>query len=561
MPVQFFTEGDDTDTVSTAGDYTLVFLGGSDKLTVTGGTTITAAMGEGDDLVSLKAGAPAATTVYGESGADRFDIWAAGIAAYGGGDSDLFNIRAGGGQSIFGESGNDRFNFYGDVTAVNVDGGDGNDDFYGYGHSIGGDVYGGAGNDYFVGFVGTGGATIHGGLGNDIFRVDPANAATFQENVGEGLDSVQVARGDSYVLPDNIENISVQGFSGSVLTSATLTGNESNNHIVTHNNSETINGLGGNDSISAKGGDDTVNGGEGNDYIDGGSGNDTLNGDAGNDTLQGRSGDDVMSGGTGNDTYYVDSASDQVIENPGEGIDLVRTSVSLTLQANVENAYVSGSVGLTIDGNELDNLLVGGGGDDYFYGHLGNDTLKGGAGNDFIGGNEGNDTVIGGDGNDQVFGDEGDDNVQGGNGDDWVQGYYGDDVLQGGDGNDTLGGHVGADTMTGGAGNDTFQYWTNDDSTSASYDTITDFSPNQAGTADIIDLTAIDADINTIGDQAFTWADLTPTANALWWSWTGNADGSFDIVFYGDTSGDTTADVEIHVHQIGYVTIGTDVLL
>jgi len=235
MPVQFFTEGDDTDTVSTAGDYTLVFLGGSDKLTVTGGTTITAAMGEGDDLVSLKAGAPAATTVYGESGADRFDIWAAGIAAYGGGDSDLFNIRAGGGQSIFGESGNDRFNFYGDVTAVNVDGGDGNDDFYGYGHSIGGDVYGGAGNDYFVGFVGTGGATIHGGLGNDIFRVDPANAATFQENVGEGLDSVQVARGDSYVLPDNIENISVQGFSGSVLTSATLTGNESNNHIVTHN--------------------------------------------------------------------------------------------------------------------------------------------------------------------------------------------------------------------------------------------------------------------------------------------------------------------------------------
>ena len=509
MPVQFFTEGDDSYTVSSSGDYSLVFLGGQDKLTVSGGTTVTAAMGENEDLISLKVGAPAATTVYGESGADRFDIWASGITAYGGSGGDMFNLRAGGGQTIFGESGDDRINFYSAVTAVNIDGGSGNDDFFGYGHSIGGNIYGGSGNEYFVGFIGQGGGIIHGGVGNDVYRVDPLDPATFQENLGEGIDSVQLARGDSYVLPDDIENISVQGFSGSVLTAATLTGNDINNHIVAHNNNETINGLGGDDNISSKGGDDTVNGGEGNDYIDGGTGNDTLNGDAGNDTLQGRTGDDTMSGGIGDDTYFVDSVSDQVIENSGEGTDLVRTSVDYTLGANIENAYVSGSAGLSVTGNGLDNLLVGGAGDDHIVGLDGADTIKGGAG---------------------------------------------DDVLDGGNGNDVVIGSSGSDTVAGGAGNDSFYYLAVTDSAPESYDTITDFySLDGDGTDDDqIDLSAIDADVNTAGDQAFS-STITevPAANALWFSAVDNLDGTQDVTFYGDTDGDTaTIEFELHVHSL-----------
>ena len=36
----------------------------------------------------------------------------------------------------------------------------------------------------------------------------------------------------------------------------------------------------------------------------------------------------VLAGGTGDDTYIVYDGSDQVVENSGEGTDLVRSSVS-----------------------------------------------------------------------------------------------------------------------------------------------------------------------------------------------------------------------------------------
>jgi len=56
-----------------------------------------------------------------------------------------------------------------------------------------------------------------------------------------------------------------------------------------------------------------------------------------------------------------------------------------------------------------------------------------------------------------------------------VYGGSGNDTLTGGHGNDTFYGDGGADTMTGGAGNDVFAYAQVSDSTSSTYDTITDF--------------------------------------------------------------------------------------
>src|SRR5206468_291190 len=67
---------------------------------------------------------------------------------------------------------------------------------------------------------------------------------------------------------------------------------------------------------------DALNGGDRNDVLDGGGGNDRLNGGAGID---------AMSGGAGNDTYYVNAATDQAIESPGEGIDTVFASTTYTL--------------------------------------------------------------------------------------------------------------------------------------------------------------------------------------------------------------------------------------
>lgn len=58
---------------------------------------------------------------------------------------------------------------------------------------------------------------------------------------------------------------------------------------------------------------------------------------SGADTLDGGSGVDTMSGGLGDDVYIVDSASDVVTEAASGGTDEVRSSVTRTLGANVEN--------------------------------------------------------------------------------------------------------------------------------------------------------------------------------------------------------------------------------
>jgi Ca2+-binding RTX toxin-like protein len=387
-------------------------------------------MGTGNDIVQLKSGL---ASVFGDAGSDRFEIYAAAATVDAGDDNDLINIRGGSGITASGGLGDDRFNIYAGSANLSLDGGDGNDDFFGYFHAVTGSIHGGIGSDYFVQFVS--GVSIYGGAGNDIYRADATNPATFIENVGEGTDAVQVARGASYVLPANIENISVQGFHGSVLTAAALTGNALNNTINGHANIETIFGLGGDDRLFAKGGDDTVWGGDGNDYLDGGPGNDTLNGEAGNDTINGRTGNDTMAGGASDDVYYVDSLSDVITENFGEGTDLVRVSVSgYTLAANVENGIVSSGVGgLTLNGNALNNSLIGNTGNDWLLGWEGNDTLTGGAGNDILAGHSGNDILNGGTGNDQMVGGAGDD------------AYYVDSV------SDT----VDEDAIDGGAGIDT----------------------------------------------------------------------------------------------------------
>src|SRR5262249_1823760 len=69
----------------------------------------------------------------------------------------------------------------------------------------------------------------------------------------------------------------------------------------------------------------------------GGSGADTLIGNSAANVLNGGAGADAMTGGLGDDTYVVDDAGDTVTENASEGADLVQSSISFTLGANVEN--------------------------------------------------------------------------------------------------------------------------------------------------------------------------------------------------------------------------------
>ena len=145
-----------------------------------------------------------------------------------------------------------------------------------------------------------------------------------------------------------------------------------------------IDGGNGNDVITAGAGINSLIGGAGNDTLNGGAGNDTLDGGADNDTLDGGTGVDVMTGGAGNDTYVVDDIGDSVVEAAGGGTDLVHSSLTCTLAANVENLTLIGFGAIDGTGNTLANMLTGNAAGNRLDGGAGNDTLNGGAGNDTL---------------------------------------------------------------------------------------------------------------------------------------------------------------------------------
>jgi Ca2+-binding RTX toxin-like protein len=244
-----------------------------------------------------------------------------------------------------------------------------------------------------------------------------------------GNDSVTVTN-------DSIYNVA-HGFAGADL-------------ITDGNGADSLFGGTGNDTILGNGGDDHLYGGsqgsfgedDGADSLDGGAGSDALNGGSGDDTLRGGTGDDYlgggpgndhMFGGPGNDTYDVQDAGDVIIENPGEGTDLVYTSISFSIAnfPNVENLTFTNDGGATLTGNSGDNHIRGAGAG-------GNDSISGGGGNDSLEGLDGADTLNGDDGDDTLDGGNGNDTLNGGDGNDLFKASAGTDVYNGGNGTDTL---------------------------------------------------------------------------------------------------------------------------
>jgi Ca2+-binding RTX toxin-like protein len=123
------------------------------------------------------------------------------------------------------------------------------------------------------------------------------------------------------------------------------------------------------------------------DIINGYGGADMILGLGSNDVLDGGDGDDQLFGGTGDDTYYVDTLSDFVGENVGEGTDRIATSVSYALATGSEveilefvNSTSTATVALV--GNEFANRIIGNAGMNYFFGGGAADTLIGLGGND-----------------------------------------------------------------------------------------------------------------------------------------------------------------------------------
>lgn len=385
---------------------------------------------------------------------------------------------------------------------------------------------------------GLGADTMIGGDGDDNYVVDNAGDV-ITESSNQGFDTVSSSI--TYTLGSNVENLTLTG-----TAAISGTGNGSANELVGNDANNSLSGAGGDDWLSGGGGDDQLNGGSGSDVMFGGlgndtytvdnvgdqvmedadegddlvnssvsfslsdnverltltgssaingtgndldnvltgnSGNNTLTGGAGNDTLDGGSGNDTMVGGLGDDIYVVGATGDIVTEAANEGIDTVKSGVTYTLGANVENLTLTGTTAINGTGNALDNVLIG---------NSKNNTLTGGAGNDTLDGGAGTDTMVGGLGDDVYVVDvttdvvteaanEGIDTVKSGvtytlgnnvenltltgttaiNGtgntlDNILTGNSGNNSLTGNAGNDTLEGGAGTDTLTGGTGNDTY---------------------------------------------------------------------------------------------------------
>ena len=193
-----------------------------------------------------------------------------------------------------------------------------------------------------------------------------------------------------------------------------------------------------------------------------GTGNDKDNiitGWDGNDVLDGKGGADILKGFAGDDTYYVDSAADQIIDTGGN--DTIISSVSWTLAHELETLIYTGTAGAVLTGNDENNFIYGGPGDDILNGTIGLDTLSGGLGNDTYYLNNPTQTVIDTGGNDTVIVDRsyvllaGFENLtlsgtNGGN----LTGNSSANILTGNSGANIIDGKFGADTMIGGDGDD-----------------------------------------------------------------------------------------------------------
>jgi Ca2+-binding RTX toxin-like protein len=260
---------------------------------------------------------------------------------------------------------------------------------------------GGDGADTLDG--GTGADAMRGGDGNDIYVVDNSSDVVV-ESVGEGLDEVRASV--SFILSSTVENALLLEAGGSI----NATGNAFANVLTGNSFANVLSGLASPDTLVGGGGDDTLDGG---------------------------AGADSLTGGTGNDTYIVDSATDQIFEFAGEGVDKVVASVTHNLIATVENLDLAAGAG-AIDGfgNALANVMVGNESANVFNGSAGDDTLSGGDGDDVLFGFNDNDILDGGQGNDRVSGGFGDDTLSGGAGSDFLEGSFGINVMDGGADND-----------------------------------------------------------------------------------------------------------------------------
>lgn len=453
----------------------------------------------GNALNNVITGTDSNDTIYGGDGNDTINGGGGKDALHGEGGNDILNASPNAQDAfLYGEGGDDILN--GDNNDDILRGGDGNDIIRGGGGKdfLNGD----AGDDWLDGGAGADDA-FDGGDGIDTIDYSASNAGVrislvvpagrFLPDEGQG----GTAQGDVAV---NVENILGSAFNDN------LTGDGANNTFEGGAGADVLNGGAGTDTVSyrssnagvnihlllgtASGGHaqgDTINSFE---NVIGSAFNDILIATNTANIIDGGAGADSMVGGGGADRYYVDNAGDTVTESGGGGADVVYASASWTLGAGSEVEqiranYLAGP-GVSLTGNELAQIIIGGasgdildgsGGADVLLGMAGNDTLRGGTGalNQLQGGLgddlyilDANDTVV-------EFAGEGVDTIETAMAIRTVAAnvenltYTGAgafigignalaNVITGGGGNDNLSGRGGNDSLIGGGGVDLVSY-------------------------------------------------------------------------------------------------------
>lgn len=296
-------------------------------------------------------------------------------------------------------------------------------------------IQGLAGDDFLLGLAGSdildggnGNDNMQGGTDSDLYYVDSAVDIVI-ESAGEGTaDRVLTSVNYTLAADQQIELFSTTNSAGT--GAINLIGNNLANTILGNNGANFINGGGGVDRMTGLNGNDQyyvdnaldlvfegVNGGTADrvftsvDYTLAAdqqieilstlnsalttalnlTGNNLANNIAGNNgvnIINGGGGIDSMNGLLGNDLYYVDNASDVVLEGVNAGtLDRVLTSVNYSLGANQQielfsttNSTLTTAISLT--GNNVANRILGNNGANSINGGLANDFLTGGLGAD-----------------------------------------------------------------------------------------------------------------------------------------------------------------------------------
>ncbi len=324
---------------------------------------------------------------------------------------------------------------------------------------------------------------------------------------------------------------------------------------------DTLNGHAGNDRIDGRAGRDRISGGDGGDLLIGGADADTLTGDSGDDTLEGGPGADDQQGVGGYDMVTYANAGGGVSVNldgsngwSGEAtgdrfgsIEILRGSrfADILIGSNDHNVIEGGPGADTIAGLAGNDWLsfenatgaiainldsgAGWAGDatgdlvsgienlrgtpfgDYLFGDTGANILRGDAGPDVLYGGANSDTIYYSTSAQAVVVDLSTNSASGGDaeGDTLVSvenvfaTAFGDTLI-GDSASNTLVGWLGVDRLTGNGGNDIFRWSALNESGvgPGARDVVTDFVRAHG---DLLDVSGIDADTTTSGNQTFNF--------------------------------------------------------